>query len=1394
MDGEACDMSTDECGDGTVCTAEMHEDPPASCTGASGCEISFDGVDETTCPMEEDCTYTPAGAVVEVHICREDTASGGTAVECTAVDTPYAECIVPTCTAVDTPYAGCTVPECTGDPDTPYTGCHYMGLSEWDACDPENDQCGTGLSCQYDSMSGTTVCLDWDTAPPSMCDDIAVEMWFDEAMGVAVALDVCSGGYDCSSVDVVAYSRGFCGAGGGVEIEGDGWCSSPEANAAEALCTSSDFGCIWTVGPIYTIAEVCCKCGGGIPTEWVSAAAPTAEPSVQSCPGIGVPTFEEQCPGSCIFVVDAYGPGVHGCMSHAEIAAATSSSSGGASDSCNQCHEDCDSYACEGCQEMSGSASCDSIACGACHDNCNMGACGDGDGHGDGHDDGPDTSHCQHLQLACMMDPECVVLFTSDTAPLAQVMANPAAAAFYACAIGVEPCGSAAIACMTDSDCVHTVEPTVCEDVSVSLELDCSKRTPFTDECEAETGGNCVSQAAGNITAEGTFAGGSDVTGQGQGSSTTCVPPNIDDADPEWVATCRNAISAGEGTSSRRDACESMEVEWEPQEPAGNCVYNPHTVTLAADASSVDHYYRGWQIETAVVVPGASGPSSYYGTVVSYDGISKELEVEWEPQEYQDYQLAQPVIWYTGPATNFIANGQTGEPVWDTLQYTLSSPADCMPSSPALAAGTLDCSSAELPCGIDAFAGGDGPMRWICHGPPEYNCGGFSDQNNCTLADCNWGESTGYTADEACCKCGGGVTRPGPDVLDDFPPNPDHPCLGNALCGAFWSCEVGNAGFMAPNLETLADMCPGELASCQVASECNLTLTSSLQNVTWINTDDIGTENAQFAILYNCFICVSSNCGGLGACLVGDTCEIDVVSGVACQDKGGRYCRAAGASAAITALQDQYPLCRAEVAQCVGTTASPASPALAGATGCVWMLYGWMANQVRLPTSFGSSAGQLAARDAYACIGVSSSSCEDDDRIDNCLNDENCRFHVLDAALSGTTQYYVDSPATNELFNCACDAPSMVDMQTLCSSDYTTCDETIDCRTIMQALSVCAPIALLQEDVLLNGGGEARTLRSCIATALVAPRDTEPRCQRPQVGGYDFSAAVEDLRLAKFSVTGIRCAPGHGGLPNATACISDGGEYTLDGCISDTNVLMTYKGGGLGFVDDLPGWSFDVDLGTDPCTLAGISCSQDDEARVSARFGAHGFHWDKPAGNSGHTADASQPETSLHCSQYPCPAPLLGTIGFTDVGGSIQGTAFPAGEEIFGPFEAGFGAQQATILEAVGCPPGLGYVPGGIDTHSAERMVAHECGIRLPRREDGLYISFLDECGGHTRSYHFHERMSCLYETKHVPGTAGGHSPRIGTALDGRGICELLLVFLRLHLCLQSALTLVAVW
>ena len=54
-------------------------------------------------------------------------------------------------------------------------------------------------------------------------------------------------------------------------------------------------------------------------------------------------------------------------------------------------------------------------------------------------------------------------------------------------------------------------------------------------------------------------------------------------------------------------------------------------------------------------------------------------------------------------------------------------------------------------------------------------------------------------------------------------------------------------------------------------------------------------------------------------------------------------------------------------------------------------------------------------------------------------------------------------------------------------------------------------------------------------------------------------------------------------------------------------------------------------------------------------------------------------------------------------------------------------------------------------------QVAAQCSIELPRIDGSQYISLLDECGGHTHEYHFHENMSCLYAK-----SSGQHSPAIG--------------------------------
>jgi len=132
-------------------------------------------------------------------------------------------------------------------------------------------------------------------------------------------------------------------------------------------------------------------------------------------------------------------------------------------------------------------------------------------------------------------------------------------------------------------------------------------------------------------------------------------------------------------------------------------------------------------------------------------------------------------------------------------------------------------------------------------------------------------------------------------------------------------------------------------------------------------------------------------------------------------------------------------------------------------------------------------------------------------------------------------------------------------------------------------------------------------------------------------------------------------------------------------------------------------------------------------------------------------------------------ASLLGQVGTTTTSGTVsEGVRTPInlypGEDIYGPFEAGFGQQQDFVLAQMGCTTGKGYIQGGVDTELAERVVAKDCNVQLPRTENGLRISLLDSCGGHTREYHFHERLKCLYEEK------GTHSTQVGQTTGGQPI------------------------
>ena len=108
------------------------------------------------------------------------------------------------------------------------------------------------------------------------------------------------------------------------------------------------------------------------------------------------------------------------------------------------------------------------------------------------------------------------------------------------------------------------------------------------------------------------------------------------------------------------------------------------------------------------------------------------------------------------------------------------------------------------------------------------------------------------------------------------------------------------------------------------------------------------------------------------------------------------------------------------------------------------------------------------------------------------------------------------------------------------------------------------------------------------------------------------------------------------------------------------------------------------------------------------------------------------PPEHVSCSFPPCPIPLLGDVGTTLVSGrdNRTGKYFEPYENIYGAFENGFGVAQRSVLASLGCADGEGYVEAGIDTETAEAVVAHDCNVTLPRIDgQGRYISMLVSIG-----------------------------------------------------------------
>jgi len=139
-----------------------------------------------------------------------------------------------------------------------------------------------------------------------------------------------------------------------------------------------------------------------------------------------------------------------------------------------------------------------------------------------------------------------------------------------------------------------------------------------------------------------------------------------------------------------------------------------------------------------------------------------------------------------------------------------------------------------------------------------------------------------------------------------------------------------------------------------------------------------------------------------------------------------------------------------------------------------------------------------------------------------------------------------------------------------------------------------------------------------------------------------------------------------------------------------------------------------------------------------------------PADGIGYTGETE------FVGQGPKAAPLRGTVGCIDANNATGAPLTVEGQVaniIYGPMENGFSSQQFSCL-------GETTIPGGIDSLTAESMVAAHCGSSVSE------VSVLDACGGHARPYHYHERMSCLYTA--APTT--GHSTRLATMLDGRGL------------------------
>ena len=141
----------------------------------------------------------------------------------------------------------------------------------------------------------------------------------------------------------------------------------------------------------------------------------------------------------------------------------------------------------------------------------------------------------------------------------------------------------------------------------------------------------------------------------------------------------------------------------------------------------------------------------------------------------------------------------------------------------------------------------------------------------------------------------------------------------------------------------------------------------------------------------------------------------------------------------------------------------------------------------------------------------------------------------------------------------------------------------------------------------------------------------------------------------------------------------------------------------------------------------------------------------------------------------PWPVLLFGELGMTSaastepdgVGGVLTHSR---GTSIFGPFlpEISESRGHSALLRGLGCAAGTGSVPAGVDTRTAEQVLATQCNVTLPRTDPaGNRIGLLSECGGIGANFHFHERLTCVEDGRDA---ALGHSLQVGQAIDGRAI------------------------